>query len=141
MNIRHEMSSDWAEIAQLLRDAFTGDYEAELVERPGSMGRSCRNPNGSRSAHAVDFIIDMASRACQVASAGRRPLVVKWPSRLILALMALKRSGLSAPALRDFDSLDGGSDPRKGTVHKRQQALEAAGVRFIDADDHDGSSG
>jgi transcriptional regulator with XRE-family HTH domain len=49
-----------------------------------------------------------------------------------------KRSGVSAPALRDFERLEGGSDPRQGTVHKWQRALEAAGVRFIDADDHDG---
>jgi putative acetyltransferase len=27
------MPSDWAEIAQLLRDTFDGDYEAELVGR------------------------------------------------------------------------------------------------------------
>jgi putative acetyltransferase len=33
MNIRQEMSSDWVEIGQLLRDAFAGNYEAELVER------------------------------------------------------------------------------------------------------------
>ena len=50
-----------------------------------------------------------------------------------------KRSGVSAPALRDFQRLDGGSDPRQGTVQKWQRALEAAGVRFIDADDHDGA--
>jgi hypothetical protein len=32
----------------------------------------------------------------------------------------------------------GGSDPKQGTVRKWLLALEAAGVRFIDADDHDG---
>jgi hypothetical protein len=31
-----------------------------------------------------------------------------------------------------------GSDPKLGTVNKWRRALEAAGVRFIDADDHDG---
>jgi hypothetical protein len=38
---------------------------------------------------------------------------------------------VSAPALRDFERLNGGSDPRQGTVQKWQRALEAAGVRFI----------
>ena len=33
MNIRQEMPSDWGGIDQLLRDAFAGNYEAELVER------------------------------------------------------------------------------------------------------------
>jgi transcriptional regulator with XRE-family HTH domain len=46
-----------------------------------------------------------------------------------------KRSGVSAPALRDFEKADGGSDPRQGTVHKWQRALEAAGIVFVDEDD------
>ena len=46
-----------------------------------------------------------------------------------------KKSGVSAPALRDFEKTKGGSDPRQGTVHKWQRALEAAGVVFIDADE------
>jgi predicted transcriptional regulator len=46
-----------------------------------------------------------------------------------------KRSGVSAPALRDFEKAEGGSDPRQGTVHKWQRALEEAGVQFIDADE------
>lgn len=46
-----------------------------------------------------------------------------------------KRSGVSAQALRDFEKADGGSDPRQGTVHKWQRALEAAGVVFVDEDD------
>jgi hypothetical protein len=47
-------------------------------------------------------------------------------------------SGVSAPALRDFEKAKGGSDPRQGTVHKWQRALEAAGVQFIDADETGG---
>jgi hypothetical protein len=46
-----------------------------------------------------------------------------------------KRSGVSAPALRDFEKTEGGSDPRQGTVHKWQRALEAAGVVFVDEDE------
>ena len=46
-----------------------------------------------------------------------------------------KKSGVSAPALRDFEKTEGGSDPRQGTVQKWQRALEAAGVQFIDADE------
>lgn len=47
-----------------------------------------------------------------------------------------KKSGVGAPTVKDFEL--NGSDPRQGTVHKWQRALEAAGVRFIDADDQDG---
>jgi len=46
-----------------------------------------------------------------------------------------KTSGVSAPALRDFEKTAGGSDPKQGTVHKWQRALEAAGVVFVDEDD------
>jgi transcriptional regulator with XRE-family HTH domain len=41
-----------------------------------------------------------------------------------------KRSGVSAPTLRDFEM--GQSDPKQGTVQKWQRALEAAGVEFTD---------
>ena len=41
-----------------------------------------------------------------------------------------KRSGVGAPTIKDFEL--NGSDPRQGTVHKWQRALETAGVRFID---------
>jgi predicted transcriptional regulator len=47
-----------------------------------------------------------------------------------------ERSGVSAPAIRDFEVNQ--SDSKQGTVQKRQRALETAGVRFIDADEHDG---
>jgi predicted transcriptional regulator len=50
-----------------------------------------------------------------------------------------KRSGVSAPALRDFEKTEGGSDPRQGTVHRWQRALEAAGVVFVDEDEHYGA--
>jgi hypothetical protein len=56
---------------------------------------------------------------------------------LDLGLDGAKEVRCGGPALRYFGRLDGGSDPRQGTVHKWQRALEAAGVRFIDADDHD----
>ena len=48
------------------------------------------------------------------------------------------RSGVSAPALRDFEKAEGGSDPRQGTVQKWQRALEAAGGEFIDPADGKG---
>jgi predicted transcriptional regulator len=57
--------------------------------------------------------------------------LVRW-SREDLA----DKSGVSAPAIRDFEV--GHSDSKQGTVQKWQRALEAAGVKFIDADDHDG---
>src|ERR1700687_4302073 len=47
-----------------------------------------------------------------------------------------KKSGVGAPTVKDFEL--NGSDPRQGTVHKLQRALEAAGVRFIEPDDQDG---
>jgi ribosome-binding protein aMBF1 (putative translation factor) len=49
-----------------------------------------------------------------------------------------KRSGVSAQALRDFEKADGGSDPRQGTVHKWQRALEGAGIVFVDEDEFTG---
>jgi hypothetical protein len=39
--------------------------------------------------------------------------------------------------VRDFEL--NGSDPKHGTVQTLRRALEAAGVKFIDADDQDGS--
>jgi hypothetical protein len=46
------------------------------------------------------------------------------------------RPRLGAGTIKDFGI--NGSDPKQGTVQKWQRALEAAGVRFIDADDQDG---
>jgi transcriptional regulator with XRE-family HTH domain len=43
-----------------------------------------------------------------------------------------KKSGVGAPTVKDFEL--NGSDPRQGTVHKWQRALEAAGVLFIEED-------
>jgi transcriptional regulator with XRE-family HTH domain len=54
--------------------------------------------------------------------------LVGW-SREVLA----KKSGIGAPTIRDFELAS--SDPKQGTVQKWRIALEAAGVRFIDADD------
>jgi predicted transcriptional regulator len=42
------------------------------------------------------------------------------------------RSGVSAPAIRDFEVNQ--SDSKQGTVQKWQRALEAAGIQFIDED-------
>jgi len=47
-----------------------------------------------------------------------------------------KKSGVGAGTIKDFEL--GGSDPKQGTVLKWQRALEAAGVKFIDADDREG---
>jgi transcriptional regulator with XRE-family HTH domain len=47
-----------------------------------------------------------------------------------------KHSGTAAETIQGFESR--GSDPKLGTVNKWRRALEAAGVRFIDADDVDG---
>jgi ribosome-binding protein aMBF1 (putative translation factor) len=49
-----------------------------------------------------------------------------------------EKSGVSAPAIRDFEVNK--SDSKQGTVQKWQRALEAAGVQFID-EDTDGGSG
>jgi transcriptional regulator with XRE-family HTH domain len=48
-----------------------------------------------------------------------------------------EKSKMSAQAVREFEL--GSSDPKLGTVHKWRRALEAAGVRFIDADQQGGS--
>jgi transcriptional regulator with XRE-family HTH domain len=53
-------------------------------------------------------------------------------SRDVLA----EQSGTAAETVQGFESR--GSDPKLGTVHKWRRALEAAGVRFIDPDEHDG---
>jgi transcriptional regulator with XRE-family HTH domain len=47
-----------------------------------------------------------------------------------------KRSGVSAPTVRDFEI--NGSDPKQGTVQKWRRALEAAGVTFIEETETDG---
>jgi DNA-binding XRE family transcriptional regulator len=47
-----------------------------------------------------------------------------------------KHSGIAAETVQCFESR--GSDPKLGTVNNWRRALEAAGVRFIDADDMDG---
>lgn len=47
-----------------------------------------------------------------------------------------KKSGVSAPTIRDFEV--NGSDSKQGTVQKWQRALEAAGVEFIYAADGKG---
>jgi transcriptional regulator with XRE-family HTH domain len=57
--------------------------------------------------------------------------IVGW-SREELA----EKSGMSAQAIREFEL--GSSDPKMGTVQRWKRALEAAGVKFIDADDQDG---
>ena len=57
--------------------------------------------------------------------------IVGW-SREILS----KKSGVGAPTIRDFEL--NGSDPKQGTVQKWRMALEAVGVRFIEADGRDG---
>jgi transcriptional regulator with XRE-family HTH domain len=57
--------------------------------------------------------------------------LVGW-SRAQLA----EKSGVSINTIQDFEI--GGSDPKQGTVQKWQRALEAGGVKFIDADDRDG---
>jgi transcriptional regulator with XRE-family HTH domain len=43
-----------------------------------------------------------------------------------------KKSGVSAPTVRDFEVK--GRDPKQGTVQKWRRALEAAGIQFIDED-------
>jgi transcriptional regulator with XRE-family HTH domain len=58
--------------------------------------------------------------------------IVGW-SREELA----EKSGMSAQAIREFEL--GSSDPKMGTVQRWKRALEAAGVKFIDADDQDGA--
>jgi ribosome-binding protein aMBF1 (putative translation factor) len=57
--------------------------------------------------------------------------IVGW-SREDLA----KKSGISPQAIREFELRR--SDSKQGTVQKWQRALEAAGVKFVDADDQDG---
>ena len=47
-----------------------------------------------------------------------------------------KHSGVGANTTKDFEINN--SDPKLGTVQKWRRALEAAGVKFIDADDQDG---
>jgi predicted transcriptional regulator len=47
-----------------------------------------------------------------------------------------KKSGVSAPTLRDFEVNN--SDPKQGTVQKWRRALEAARIVFIDEDAHGG---
>ena len=42
-----------------------------------------------------------------------------------------KRSGVSAPTVRDFEVK--GSDPKQGTVQKWRRALEQAGFRLVAA--------
>ena len=43
---------------------------------------------------------------------------------------------MGSATVKDFEL--SGSDPKMGTVQKWMRALEAAGVRFIDADEQDG---
>jgi transcriptional regulator with XRE-family HTH domain len=47
-----------------------------------------------------------------------------------------EKSRSRAETVKNFELR--GSDPKLGTVQKWMRALEAAGVRFIDADDQDG---
>ena len=47
-----------------------------------------------------------------------------------------EESGSRSETVKNFELR--GSDPKLGTVQKWRRALEAAGVRFIDADDVDG---
>jgi transcriptional regulator with XRE-family HTH domain len=46
------------------------------------------------------------------------------------------KSGTGAETIKNFEFR--GSDPKLGTVQKWRRALEAAGVKFIEADDQDG---
>lgn len=46
------------------------------------------------------------------------------------------KSNIAAETVKNFELR--GSDPKQGTVHKWQRALEAAGVEFIDAADGKG---
>src|SRR5262245_51579986 len=48
-----------------------------------------------------------------------------------------QKSDISPQAVREFEL--GSSDPKLGTVQKWRRALEAAGVRLVDADQHGGS--
>jgi transcriptional regulator with XRE-family HTH domain len=57
--------------------------------------------------------------------------LVGW-SRDVLA----DKSGTAAETIQGFESR--GSDPKLGTVQRWRRALEAAGVKFLDADDQDG---
>jgi transcriptional regulator with XRE-family HTH domain len=57
--------------------------------------------------------------------------LVGW-SRDVLA----DKSGTAAETIQGFESR--GSDPKLGTAQKWRRALEAAGVKFLDADDQDG---
>jgi len=82
-----------------------------------------RLPARFDSASLVPMLIPPQLRAARA--------LVGW-SREDLA----KKSGVGAPTIKDFEL--NGSDPRQGTVHKWQRALEAAGVRFINEDDQDG---
>jgi transcriptional regulator with XRE-family HTH domain len=47
-----------------------------------------------------------------------------------------KHSGVAPNTIKDFER--GASDPKQSTLLKWRRALEAAGVRFIEADDYDG---
>ncbi len=46
------------------------------------------------------------------------------------------KSGVGSATVKDFEL--SGSDPKMGTVQKWMRTLEAAGVRFVDADEQDG---
>jgi len=46
------------------------------------------------------------------------------------------KAGGGAETVKNFELR--GSDPKLGTVQKWRRVLEAAGVRFIDADEQDG---
>src|SRR5512144_675825 len=71
-------------------------------------------------------------------SVSPRPMLTPSQLRAARALVGWsredldKKSGVGAPTVKDFEL--NGSDPRQGTVHKWQRALEAAGVLFIDED-------
>jgi hypothetical protein len=66
----------------------------------------------------------------QVGRIGELSIFYTWcTGRLAASFVGGRKDRVSAPALRDFERLDGGSDPRQGTVHKWQRALEATGVR------------
>jgi hypothetical protein len=52
------------------------------------------------------------------------------------ARSAMRARNCRPVSIKDFEI--NGSEPKQGTVQKWRRALEAAGIRFIEADEHDG---
>jgi predicted transcriptional regulator len=76
-------------------------------------------------------------------SPNRLPMLTPAQLRAARALVGWSRqdladaSDVSTPAIRDFEAMI--SDSKQGTVLKWQRALEAAGVAFLNEDDHAGA--